>query len=269
MSQLPNEPMSQNGLADRLEYHEESGNAQVAKNIGGEFVERGDVLLLAARPEFGAGLNFACRIRTDDARIDQLIDEACAWFTTRGVAPQFRVSPLTRPSHVAQILERRGFVCNERETQLVLEGDDTEPPTNPRVSIERVTMRDLEKFVALQHRAFGESGEPSATMLEMARRSIEAGMNAPYLARLDSELVGAGTLVTWAGVKGIYGVATAENARGQGVGTALVRQMIRDARASNAPICLQAETNSGTQRWYERLGFRVVYDRTGWKPSKK
>jgi ribosomal protein S18 acetylase RimI-like enzyme len=100
----------------------------------------------------------------------------------------------------------------------------------------------------------------------MARASFESGMSSPYLARLDGELVGAGLLTNWAGVFGIYGVATVASARGQGVATEMVRKMIFDAQGrSNAPICLQAETNSSEQRWYELLGFRVVYDRTGWK----
>ena len=258
--------MLQTVLADKLEYHEEAGNAQVAKNIGGECIERGDVMLIYSRPEFESGLNFACRIRTDGAHIDKLIDDLCVWFESRGATPQFRVSPLSRPPNVAQILERRGWVCNEHETQMVLEGEDTEPPTNPRVSVGIVSSNELEKFVTLQHLAFGGTGTPSPTIIKMARASFDSGISTPYVAHIDGEFAGAGSLVNWAGVFGIYGVATSENARGQGVATAMVRRMIHDVRArGDAPICLQAETGANTQRWYERMGFRVVYDRTGWK----
>ena len=270
MSQFPNEPMSQNNLADQLEYHEESSNGQAAKNIGGELVERGDVMLVYSRPEFGGGFNFACRVRTDEAHIESLIDQVCDWFAARKIdSPLFRVSPLTRPANLAQILERRGFVCAEHETQMVLESDDTEPATNPRVLIEWVQPRELESWVGIQHRGFGETGEPSATMIDMALKSFESGMNTPYLARIDGEPVGAGSLIHWAGAFGIYGVAVADQARKQGVATAMVRQMIRDVRACGQPICLQAQTNGAEQRWYERIGFRVVYDRTGWNPSQK
>jgi ribosomal protein S18 acetylase RimI-like enzyme len=258
--------MNRNELADKLEYHEEAGNAQVAKNIGGEFVERGDVMLIYSRPEFEIGLNFACRIRSDEARIEQLIDDACEWFHARDVTPHFRISPLTRPIDLAQILERRKFVCNERETQMVLEGADTEPPTNPRVAIEPAASDALEKGAAIQHHAFGGIGHPSPTIIKMARASFESGMSSPYIARLDGELVGAGLLTNWAGVFGIYGVATVASARGQGVATAMVRKMIYDVQTrGNTPICLQAQTKSSEQRWYERMGFRVVYNRTGWK----
>jgi predicted GNAT family acetyltransferase len=258
-------------LADQLEYHEESSNAQVAKYIGGEFIERGDVMLICSKPELGAGLNFACRIRTDEARIEQLIDEVCAWFAERNVpAPVLRVSSLTRPANVAQILERRGFGCIECETQMVLEEADIEPPTNPRVQIEWVQPHELESWVGVQHRAFGGAGNPTPTMIEMARQAAASGMTRQYLARLAErqEIVAAGTLVHWANASGIYGVATAEHARGQGVATALVRRMIHDVRATGEPICLQAQTGGAEQNWYARLGFRVVYDRTGWTKNK-
>lgn len=251
--------------ADRLEYHEESSNGQAAKNIGGDFIELGDVMLIYSRPDFGTGLNFACRIRTDTSLIETLIDDVSEWFKQREVAPHFRVSPLTRPSNVADILEQRGFVCTEAETQMILQADDVERSTNRQVRIETVALDDLERWVSIQHRGFGGTGQPPAPIIEMARKSFESKRNALYLARLNGEPVGAGSLINWAGVFGIYGVATEEQARGQGVGTALVRRMIRDVRAqTDTLLCLQVETGSQTQSWYERLGFRVVYDRTGW-----
>lgn len=252
-------------LADRLEYHEESSNGQAATNVGGACLELGDVMLVYSHPEFGTGLNFACRVRTTDALIESLIEDVSAWFTQRRVAPHFRVSPLTHPSNVELTLAQRGFVCTERETQMVLAGDDIERPTNPKVRVEIVQPSDLELFVILQHRGFGGTGQPSSSAMEMARRAVESEMSKPFLARLSGKPVGAGMSIDWAGAFGIYGVAILEEARGQGVGTAMMRQMIRDARAArDLPICLQVETSSQTQSWYERLGFRVAYDRTGW-----
>ena len=267
---MPNHLLTQSpNLADRLEYHEESSNGQSAKDIGGTFIELGDVMLITSHPEFGTGLNFACRIRSDDTLIANLIDDVSEWFKQRDVAPHFRVSPLTRPSNVAKHLEQRGFVRTEAETQMVLEGDDNERSTNRQVRIETVAANDLANWVGIQHRGFGGTGQPSTAIIEMAHRSFESRRSTSYLARLYGEPVGAASLVDWAGVFGIYGVAVEEKVRGQGVGTALVRRMIRDARAnSDAPICLQVETGSPTQAWYERLGFRVVYDRTGWSRQK-
>ena len=255
-------------LAELLERHEETSNAEAARRMGGETWERADVLAIFSRPELGSGLNFAGRVRSREMPIEQVVDEIGQWFTRRGSAPHFRVSPLTQPSNLAQILERRDFVRTEAETQMVRAAEDTEPAPNPRITIEPVEKRDLTLWVGIQHRGFNGLGAPSELMLEMARNTAKAKSNRLYLARLDGEPVGAGVLGAWAGVHGIYGVATLPEARGQGVATALVRHMVRDADR-DMPLCLQAETGSSTQRWYERLGFRVVYDRTGWTLENK
>jgi ribosomal protein S18 acetylase RimI-like enzyme len=268
--------MVQTELADRLEKHEETGNAESARRIGGEILDRGNALLIFSRPDFGAGLNFACRVRSDESHIEILVDDLCGWFTRHGVAPHVRVSPLTRPANLARLLEQRGFVSTERETQMVLAGVDAERPagSNGRVTIGQIEDHEVDRWVEIQHRGFG-MGAPSRDALDLAHATIDFGGIRPHLARLDCEPVGAGKLIEWQGVFGIYGVAVLPQARGCGVGTALVRQMIRDARQRgnarahvDAPICLQAETGADTQRWYERLGFRVVYDRTGWTLEK-
>ncbi len=252
-------------LADRLEFHEETGNAELAIAIGGEVWERGDALLIGTQPEMGAGLNFACRLRSDAASVEKTVDDVCEWFTRRGLAPHFRISPLTRPANLAQILGRRGFVQTEAETQMVHEDQDTEPLANPRVIVEPIKSKEIERWAEIQHRGFGGGGAPSPLAVHVAQATAASPGNTLYLAYLDGDASGVGVLIEWAGVFGIYGVATLLEARGQGVGTALMRRMIGDVRArSDAPLCLQAETDSPTQRWYERLGFRVVYDRTGW-----
>jgi ribosomal protein S18 acetylase RimI-like enzyme len=262
--------MFQTELADLLEKHEETGNAESARSIGGEILDRGDSLLILSRPDFGTGLNFACRVRSNETHVDALVDDVCDWFTQRGIPPHLRVSPLTRPSDLAHLLKRRGFVCTETETQMVLAGEDTEPPARAdgRITISQIEDHEIDRWVEIQHRGFG-MGAPSVDSMELAHASIDFGGIRPHLARLDGAPVGAGKIIAWQGVFGIYGVAVLPEARRCGVGTALVRQMIRDARArGNEPICLQAETGADTQRWYKRLGFRVVYDRTGWTLDK-
>jgi ribosomal protein S18 acetylase RimI-like enzyme len=256
-------------LADMLELHEESSNAREAIAIGGEVVERGDVMLVYSEPGAGTGLNFACRVRSGDAHIEDLVDHASAWLKQHGVPPHFRVSPLTRPSNLARILERRGFQCTERETQMVLEGDDTEPPTNPRATVGIIQAGDIKVWLSVQNRGFGATDEPAEAAIDRARASLGSDGNARYLGCLDGQPVCAGTLIHGAGVFGIYGVATLTSARKQGVATAMVRQMIRDVRARGEPICLQALTSGAEQRWYERLGFRMVYDRTGWTKQER
>jgi GNAT superfamily N-acetyltransferase len=252
-------------LADRLERHEEYSNADAARRIGGHVWDRGDVLLIRSRPELASGLNFASRIRSDSSTIERLLDEVSEWLTARGVVPHVRVSPLSRPGDLADRLRSRGFVMTEAETQMALVGPDRERPTNPRVHVEQIAPGDIDCWVRIQDIGFGGRGEPPSLVFEMARASAASPGTHLYLARLDGEPICSGTLTFWEGVYGIYGVASLPNRRGQGAATALIRNMILNARAGgDLPICLQARTGSATQCWYERLGFRMVYNRTGW-----
>ena len=163
--------MDRTMLADLLELHEESSNAREAVSIGGHAVERGDVMLVFSEPEAGTGLNFACRVRSDDAHIEDLVDDASAWLREHGVQPHFRVSPLTRPSNLAHILERRGYACTEHETQMALEGDDTDPPTSPHVTVEIVGTEGIRTWVGVQNRGFGATAEPTDAMIDKVRAS--------------------------------------------------------------------------------------------------
>ncbi len=251
-------------LGDWLERHEETGNAESARRIGGDIWRRGDALVITSHPDLGTGLNFACRVRADADSIDRLIDDVSAWLSARRAVPHFRVSPFTRPSNLAQLLEQRGFVRTETETQMVLATQDAETPANPRVTVEQIDMSEIEPWVTIQLQGFGIATTTSLAV-DLARAAVAVSGISPFRARLDGVAAGAGMLIAWDGVCGIYGVATVPAARRQGVGTALVRAMIQAARARGSmPICLQVETGSAIRRWYDRLGFRAVYDREGW-----
>ncbi len=256
--------MTEHELAEQLERHEELGNAASARLVGGEIWERPEAVAISSHPVFGIGLNFACRVRSTEQGLDELLDELIEWFSWRNCKPHVRVNPLSQPGDIAQRLKRRGFTQTEAETQMILREEDTERASNPRVTIEKVGMDDLVPWLGIQNLGFGSDGPTSPMSIELNRASIGAGA-CPYWARLDGEPVGAAMLTSHENAWGIYGVATLPQARGQGVGTVLMRRMIADARErAPGPICLQAETGGYAQRWYERLGFRVVYDRTGW-----
>lgn len=58
-------------------------------------------------------------------------------------------------------------------------------------------------------------------------------------------------------------IAVAQEARGRGVGTALLKELL--ARAGETPVSLSVETDNPAVRLYERFGFvRVGYVGTAW-----
>ena len=55
-------------------------------------------------------------------------------------------------------------------------------------------------------------------------------------------------------------IALLPNARGHGLGTQLIQQLLIDARASNATVGLQVRKNNPALHLYQRLGFSVCQD---------
>ncbi|KUN85539.1 hypothetical protein AQJ66_13605 [Streptomyces bungoensis] len=81
------------------------------------------------------------------------------------------------------------------------------------------------------------------------------------LATLDEQPVGVAALFTAGGLAGVYGVGTLPGHRRAGIGSAIMRYLARIAETDGcAHIMLQTEARSAVQRWYERLGYRHVFD---------
>jgi ribosomal protein S18 acetylase RimI-like enzyme len=67
-------------------------------------------------------------------------------------------------------------------------------------------------------------------------------------------------------------IALVDAERGRGLGAALIRELMDEARATNASITLHVEPGNPARRWYERLGFALVEDRgvyhfLSWSPK--
>jgi len=67
-------------------------------------------------------------------------------------------------------------------------------------------------------------------------------------------------------------IALVPGARGQGIGSALLHELMDEARATHRHLTLHVEPDNPAQRLYQRLGFRLienrgVYDFLGWTTS--
>ena len=67
-------------------------------------------------------------------------------------------------------------------------------------------------------------------------------------------------------------IALIESERGRGIGTALLREIMEEAHATNRQLTLHVEPDNPAQRLYQRLGFQLiehrgVYDFLGWKSA--
>ncbi|MCM3764497.1 GNAT family N-acetyltransferase [Neobacillus niacini] len=78
----------------------------------------------------------------------------------------------------------------------------------------------------------------------------EAILNRPeygthFLARLDGEVVAVSSVIYLAGVAGIYNVATLEKARGKGIGTAITKQPLFEAKSKGYQLAILHSSDLG------------------------
>ena len=83
-----------------------------------------------------------------------------------------------------------------------------------------------------------------------------------YIGSLGEEPVASASLLLAAGVGGIYNVASATGARRRGIGTALVRHALREAREAGYGVGVLHASAQGAGL-YRRLGFEG-YCTIGW-----
>src|SRR5262249_32969080 len=80
-----------------------------------------------------------------------------------------------------------------------------------------------------------------------------------FVGRIDSSAVGCATTFFASGVVGLYFVCTSPAARRRGIGAAISRAALIDARDDGMRIGVLRSSPMGP-RVYERLGFRLVCD---------
>jgi GNAT superfamily N-acetyltransferase len=88
-----------------------------------------------------------------------------------------------------------------------------------------------------------------------------------FCASAESKPIGVATLVSGAGVSGLYGVEVLENWRNRGIGTALVDVAVRKARDLGFSTTVLSATRLG-KGVYERVGFEEVCTLSFWKYGK-
>lgn len=219
--------------------------------------------ILTGRPHLNAVLHthFA---RDDRDYVDARIDETLAYFSTRSVSTiTWSVGPSSRPADLATRLEENGFVYAIDSIGMALDLntlpiDSISQDAIPGFAIKEATdAESLKPVYTLQMEGFGAS-EEIAQIYYDTYLNIGFGEKTPwrhFIGELDGKPVAITSLLLYAGVAGIYGVATAPEVRRRGIGTAMTRHALNVARALGYRIAVlsPSEMSMGI---YERLGFR-------------
>jgi GNAT superfamily N-acetyltransferase len=197
---------------------------------------------------------------TENAIVDSL-----AWFKARN-APFFFwwVDPQAHPADLAERLKAHGFAAwEENAPGMAAEMNDLRfdlitrvPPgfEMRRVQDERDLLDFKTAFVAgMEIPEWAGQAWVDATLAY----GIERAPWKPYVGRWNGKPVASNMLFCGAGVASVFGVATAPEARGQGIGAAITLIAYDDARQLGYRYGVLFATDLGAPV-YRRIGFKDV-----------
>jgi len=188
------------------------------------------------------------------------LDRLEAFYFERGAPAQVVVCPLADPSLLA--LTRRGFHVQEFETSLAVEPRAlTAPLPAPGVRVDRAAPDELDLWGETCARGFF-SEEAIAAVLPAFRAFARLADVDVFLARVDGVVAGAAAFGMRDGLAGFFGTSVLAAHRGRGVHRELIRARVEAAGRRDADL-LRVTTlaGSGSQRNFERWGFRPTYSR--------
>ncbi|SFZ85785.1 Acetyltransferase (GNAT) family protein [Devosia enhydra] len=186
--------------------------------------------------------------------------EAAALYGERGIAPAFRATPLTPPGVIA-LLSASGWI--EAETVAVMAMSLVAPLGALPADITRHDPRD-KNFQAAQAKLCGYTARQAHTLSRMLARL--PGPAAGLLIRIDGEPLGTALVALDRDIAYVFSVAVAPEARGRGLGRALMQGALAFAADTGATTCaLQVVPENHVARGlYLGLGFADLYSYTYW-----
>ena len=193
-------------------------------------------------------------------RIDELIGNALNHFKTLNIR---KISWLTEEGlpavEIKKYLEAKGLTFSESfATEMAadlstLREDIARPDELRIVCVE--DEKTLRKWIHIASIGFRVPSEFEDTWYEFFAEAACARPFRTYLALLNGKPVATSQLFTSAGVAGIYNVTCLPEARGQGVGTAVVLAPLLDAREMGYRVGILQASSMG-YNVYRRIGFQ-------------
>jgi len=198
------------------------------------------------------------RFSREDA--DRRVGEILTHFVLRGLPLSWHVGPSTGPRELGTLLIDRGLTRLEDEVGMAQDlrsfREDAPPPSG--LVIEPVAeKRALRSWVEVVAAGFGFPDTVASLIFEL-HRGIGSSEHSPwrlYLGLMDGEPVGTSRLFVSTGVAGVYHVATLPEKRKRGIGTAMTRAALREARSLGCDIAVLRAAQVGLGI-YRKLGFR-------------
>jgi ribosomal protein S18 acetylase RimI-like enzyme len=227
---------------------------------GGEVHEDAELLWFFTGRAHLNGILLTHFAQDDKAYIDAKIEETLAYFKARQVDVGWSVGPSTQPGDLADHLEEHGFVYGIDTIGMAVALQSTHDDVHTSASLTIREALDSETLLQLRDieaQGFGGTPEIAQTYYD-AYVGVGFGENAAwhhYIGYLDGKAVAITSLLLYAGIAGIYGVATIPEVRRQGIGATMTLHALHQARTFQYQIAALSPSEM-SQGIYERLGFR-------------
>jgi ribosomal protein S18 acetylase RimI-like enzyme len=228
----------------------------------GELVERVDGVV---RTRGSHNMVVYAHLKPEDA--GWVVAKQAAFFRELGEALEWKLYAHDQPPNLSEALVRQGFEPDERETLMVLElaKDTTGFRSSPEVEVRPVrTPADLETYVTVTQRAFGE--QPKSSAADLAPRLFGDGASTlASVAYVDGKPAAAGRLQLPPGrsFASMWGGGTDPALRKRGIYRALVAERARTAR-DRGYTYLTVDALDTSRPILERLGFIPITTVCAW-----
>ncbi len=202
-------------------------------------------------------LNVVFRTDLPSDHPSEVVDEALRHFRSRHVA---RLSWWVEgPGGITgQHLMSRGLTFNVGGSAMAAEVRSVQDGAPTLAGLEIVLVEDrtaLDPWIQVMRVGFGLPEQANRQLLELfAAVALEPPMHT-YLAMLDGRPVATSQLFLGAGVAGVYNVTCLPDARGRGIGAAVTRTPLLEARRQGYDLSILQASDLGYPV-YRRLGFQ-------------
>jgi len=210
---------------------------------------------------FGPGryVNRAVGVSLEDLDDDQL-DELEAFYASAGLPPSLEVASWA-PATLVQRLAGRGYTVSWFRNVYATALDERSSPAHPAMTVDEVTSDLLDEWLAVIRAGNAMTSREDTVISDDYARAAHAVAGATdYLAYLDGDPVGCGSLVRESGIGWLGGATTVPAYRRRGVQGALVRRRMTAAFESGCDLAVVTAMPAGdSARNLARLGFTLAY----------
>ncbi len=207
--------------------------------------------------------NVVLEARFDPPDVDAQIQRALMPYETANVNVMWKLGPSTQPVDLAARLMEQGFIARPTLRGMAMELTSLGLAAMLQKELEIREVIDSESLDLWQQavdRGFGWPAYGASDLADNLGYFFKAGGErpfVPYVGLIKGEPIASSLVFFAAGVAGIYHVSTVPEQRGRGVGLAITRAPLIEARRRGYRIAILHATEMGFPV-YRRLGFQEV-----------